>query len=48
MTQEESEVLILEQGGQTHETWSVSAADPGHQGGPMQLLDHPSLRRMAD
>lgn len=48
MTQEGSEVLILEQGGQTQETRCVSAADPGHQYGQMLLLDHPGLGRMED
>lgn len=48
MTQEESEVLILEQGEQTQETWSVSAADPGRHDGQILLLDHRGLGRKAD
>lgn len=47
MIQEVNEVLILEQDGQTQETWSVSAADPGHHDDQMLLLDHPGLGRMA-
>lgn len=40
-TQEESEELI-------QETWSVSAADPGHQGGRELLFGQPGLETEAD
>lgn len=43
MTQEENEVLILEQDGWSQVTWSVAGAEPGTQEGQRLLLDHPSL-----
>lgn len=43
MTQEENEVLILEQEGWAQVTWSVAGAEPGTQEGQRLLLDHPSL-----